>query len=108
VLSAGRSPADSQPIKLVENHNGTVMVFKMPTITLKNLPRDLHRQLKNRARTHHRSLNKEVIATLQDATAGTRPLEVEAMNREAREARAKFKRVIAVEEISAWKKQGRL
>jgi plasmid stability protein len=35
----------------------------MATITLKNIPADLHRELKKRAEEHHRSLNKEIIAT---------------------------------------------
>jgi plasmid stability protein len=39
----------------------------MPAITLKNLPESLHAQLKERARRHHRSLNGELIAVLQDA-----------------------------------------
>jgi plasmid stability protein len=39
----------------------------MPGITLKNLPEALHSQLKQRARRHHRSLNGEVIALLQEA-----------------------------------------
>jgi plasmid stability protein len=80
----------------------------MPTITLKNLPRRLHRALRSRAKKHHRSLNKEVIATLQSVTTATRPVEAEAMIREAREARSRFKRVISAKEISTWKKHGRL
>ena len=43
----------------------------MATITLKNIPADLHRELKKRAEEHHRSLNKEIIATLKSATSGT-------------------------------------
>ena len=35
----------------------------MAIITLKNIPADLHRDLKKRAEQHHRSLNKEIIAT---------------------------------------------
>ncbi len=92
----------------VDNRSGTIMVSPMPTITLKDLPRNLHRELKTRAKAHHRSLNKEVIATLQNATEPTRPLDTSAMIREAREARSKFKRPITAQEISAWKTQGRL
>ena len=39
----------------------------MATITLKNIPADLHRELKKRAEEHHRSLNKEIIATICSA-----------------------------------------
>jgi len=34
----------------------------MATITLKNIPAELHRELKKRAEENHR-LNKEIIAT---------------------------------------------
>ncbi len=39
----------------------------MPNVNVKNLPRDLHRRLKERAKRNHRSLNSEVIACLQEA-----------------------------------------
>jgi plasmid stability protein len=35
------------------------------TITLKNLPPDLHKTLSERAERNHRSLNGEILATLQ-------------------------------------------
>jgi plasmid stability protein len=41
----------------------------MSTVTVKDLPEKLHRQLKARARRHHRSLNSEIIALLEAATA---------------------------------------
>jgi len=37
----------------------------MPTLTIKNVSRELHRQLKKRAELHHRSLNSEVIDFLE-------------------------------------------
>lgn len=37
----------------------------MVAITIKNLPDTLYEQLKSSARTHHRSINGEVIATLE-------------------------------------------
>ena len=37
----------------------------MATITLKNVPDDLHRRLKAQAARNHRSLNREVIRTLE-------------------------------------------
>ena len=39
----------------------------MATVLIKNLPDALHRQLKERAERHHRSLNKEVIALIEAA-----------------------------------------
>jgi plasmid stability protein len=77
------------------------------TITLKNLPTRLHRKLKNRAKAHHRSLNKEIIATLKSATGETHPVDVDALIREARAARSQFTREITTAEIDAWKRAGR-
>ena len=79
----------------------------MASITLKNIPAELHRELKKRAEEHHRSLNKEIIATLKTATGKTRRVDVEALIREARAARAKFIRQISDAEINAWKRAGR-
>ncbi len=79
----------------------------MPTITLKNLPKSLHRELKTRAIAHRRSLNSEVIATLEAATSFTHAPDVEAMTRDARELRKSFKRMIRPNQISDWKNKGR-
>lgn len=43
----------------------------MSTITLKNVPAELHAELKRRARLHHRSLNGEVLYCLQAAVGQT-------------------------------------
>ena len=83
------------------------MVSPMPTITVKNIPADLHRELKKRAEEHHRSLNKEVIATLKNATGKTHRVDIDALIREARTARSKFTREISTAEIDAWKRAGR-
>jgi len=37
----------------------------MATITLKNIPEDLHQRLRESAVRHHRSLNREIIAQLE-------------------------------------------
>ena len=37
----------------------------MPNVTLRDVPDDLHSWLKQRAASHHRSVNKEVIALLE-------------------------------------------
>jgi plasmid stability protein len=78
------------------------------TIKLKNIPPDLHRALKKRAEEHHRSLNREIIATLKSATGATRRVDVGGLIREARAARAKFTRQISAAEIDAWIRRGRL
>ena len=79
----------------------------MPNITLKNIPRDLHRTLKTRAKAHHRSLNKEVIATLQAVTTKEPPVDVGKLIAEAREMRSKFKGETSLKEIQAMKIAGR-
>jgi len=79
----------------------------MATITLKNVPSDLHRKLKKRAQEHHRSLNKEIISTLNNATGNVHRVDVDALIREARLARSKFARQISDTEINAWKRAGR-
>ncbi len=39
----------------------------MASVLIKNLPDELHQQLKRRAQRHHRSLNKELIALIEVA-----------------------------------------
>ena len=53
----------------------------MATVTLKKIPPELLRELKNRALAHHRSLNQEVIATLQAITETTYRLDTQAIVR---------------------------
>jgi antitoxin FitA len=77
------------------------------TITLKNIPAELHRELKKRAEEHHRSLNREILATLKNATSKTHRVDVKTLIREARAARARFTRQISDTEINAWKRAGR-
>jgi antitoxin FitA len=79
----------------------------VPTITLKNIPADLHRELKKRAEEHHRSLNREILATLQGAANQSRRIEPAALIREARAIRKKFKREISPAQIRAWIRRGR-
>lgn len=43
----------------------------MPNVTLRDVPAELHSWLKQRAGTHHRSVNKEVIALLEDVRGPT-------------------------------------
>ena len=80
----------------------------MPTITLKNIPNKLHRELKKRAEEHHRSLNKEVIATLTQATAKATPFNAEALEESALRARSLFRRPVTARRIDAWKRAGRV
>ncbi len=78
----------------------------MPSITLKELPARLHEQLKRRATANHRSLNREVIATLEEALAGNHATAANVSQPLA--ARTSFARSIKVAELAAWKQTGRL
>jgi plasmid stability protein len=40
----------------------------MPTLTIKGIPDSLYRRLKRRAEAHRRSLNREIIVSLEQAT----------------------------------------
>ena len=41
----------------------------MPTLTIRNVPENLHRRLKERARAHRRSLNAEALTMLDEAAS---------------------------------------
>ncbi len=59
----------------------------MPSLTIKNIPRDLHRRLKQSAAQHRRSVNSEVLACLERSLMSRQvdPEEFLARVREARE-----------------------
>lgn len=59
----------------------------MITITLKDIPRTVHVALKDRAKQHGRSLNKEALACLEAAVAPTK-VNVEALLFEIRQHRS--------------------
>ncbi len=79
----------------------------MASITFKALSPSLHRTLKARAALHKRSLNQEVIAILEAATAPSRKVDVEALIEEARRFRKSINWVATTEEIDALKREGR-
>jgi plasmid stability protein len=62
----------------------------MPNVHVKNLPKEIHRRLKDRAKRNHRSLNSEVIACLQEAVTPRRIDPDEAAER-IRALRARFR-----------------
>jgi plasmid stability protein len=73
--------------------DGTIMVplrCRMPSINVKNLPKEIHRRLKERAKRNHRSLNSELIACLQEAVMPKRIDANEAAER-MRVLRARFR-----------------
>jgi plasmid stability protein len=78
----------------------------MASITLKNFPADLHRELKKRAEEHHRSLNGEILATLIDATSGAIRLEPRRLEEPVRQARSLFRRPITARKTDRSKRVG--
>lgn len=59
------------------------------SITLKNIPEPLYRRIRMAADRHHRSLNSEIIAQLEQALA-PHPVDVEESLREARRLRNRY------------------
>ena len=59
----------------------------MISITLKDIPHPVHSALKQRAKRHGRSLNKEAIACLEMAVAPA-PVDIQAMLFDVRDHRA--------------------
>jgi plasmid stability protein len=41
--------------------------IQVSTLIVRNLPDELHEMLRRRARSHHRSVNKETVAVLEEA-----------------------------------------
>jgi plasmid stability protein len=61
----------------------------MITITLKDIPPEVHAALKHRAKQHGRSLNKEALACLENAVSPSR-VDVQALLADIRQHRAKL------------------
>src|SRR6056297_2021487 len=59
------------------------------SITLKNIPEPLYRRIRMAADRHHRSLNSEIIARLEQALA-PHPVDVEESLQQARRLRERF------------------
>ena len=78
----------------------------MSTITIKDVPTALHRALKVRARTHGRSLNKEVISTLESALHAS-PIDATAIGDHARAVRDTMDVYLTQKELKAFKNAGR-
>lgn len=78
----------------------------MPSITIRNLPADLHRSLRVRAERSGRSLNREIIACLRQV-AGADPVDVRAVLAEARALRRLVRGPVTDAEVAAAKREGR-
>ena len=78
----------------------------MQSITLKNIPKKLHETLKRRAQMAHRSLNNEIIVSLETAV-GLTPLDQHHMAFNAAMFQKTFKGNALPQEIDRFKKEGR-
>ena len=82
------------------------MVANMSTITLKNVPAGIHKTLKYRAKAHGRSLNKEVIASLEATIHGVR-VNTAAVVSHARAVRETTEVYMTQSDLTAFKNTGR-
>jgi len=77
----------------------------MPSLTLKDIPKRLHQQLRERAERHRRSLSQEAIACLEQVVA-IEPVDAAALLAKVRALRAGIK-AVPHHEIDAWINRGR-
>lgn len=77
----------------------------MPSLTLKDIPKRLHQQLRERAARHRRSLSQEALACLEQIVAAE-PVDAAAVLRVARAGRAHLK-PIRQRDLNAWLREGR-
>ena len=78
----------------------------MSTITLKNVPLEIHNTLKSRAKSHGRSLNKEVITSLEASIHGVR-VNTSGIINHARVIRESIEVYLTQKDLTAFKNAGR-
>lgn len=76
------------------------------TITIKDIPPALHRELKKRAEAHGRSLNTEVLACLEASVRAT-PVDTEQLLRDLRAVRERTKAYLTEADLKRFKNEGR-
>lgn len=82
----------------------------MATLTLKNVPDDLHRRLKARAERNHRSLNREAIRCLEESVTPSAPPATDEAGERARALRERLAAEgvwITADEVHAAIEEGR-
>jgi plasmid stability protein len=79
----------------------------MSTITIKDVPREMHRTLKSRAEAHGRSLNKEIIMTLEGALHSA-PIDAKALGKHARAVRETMGVYLTQRDLTELKNLGRV
>jgi plasmid stability protein len=79
----------------------------MASLTLKNIPPDLHRKLKARAAEHGRSLNSEAVAALRLHVCA-QPIDVETFLARVRRLRKGISVRVDDDTIRRFKNEGRM
>ncbi|MFZ2958378.1 MAG: Arc family DNA-binding protein [Candidatus Ozemobacteraceae bacterium] len=78
----------------------------MPNILLKNLPVEIHIELKARAARHHRSVTGEIIACLESVVT-PKEIDVELEIERVRTIRKRIKGFLTQELLEQYKAEGR-
>jgi len=78
----------------------------MSTITIKNVPPAVHRTLKSRAKAYGRSLNREIITTLESTLHGA-PIDATAVGKHARAVRETMDIYLTQKDLISLKNAGR-
>jgi plasmid stability protein len=78
----------------------------MNTITIRDVPPGIHRTLKTRAHAHGRSLNKEILVTLESLLHGAL-IDGKAVGKHAQSVREAMGVYLTQEELTARKDAGR-
>ena len=79
----------------------------MATITLKNIPDELHEALKKRASLQRRSLNNEIIASLE-ASLRSKPIDLESFLYKIRFLRKEVSGRLTDRDLKSLKNEGRI
>jgi antitoxin FitA len=82
--------------------------IQMPTITVKNIPPEIYEKLKQSAKANHRSINSEVIASIEKVV-GCRHIQPDLLLATARKLRSTTaSHPITEDELNTMKQAGRL
>lgn len=76
------------------------------TLSLKEVPTETHRTLKERAERNHRSLNSEILAILE-AAVKSQKIDTDEHLRKARALRERFTGIVTDAELQTAKRTGR-
>ncbi len=78
----------------------------MPGITIKNIPNELYQRLAETARTHHRSIAKEIVVALE-RHVGKPTQDKQALLERIRAVRERYQPTISDTDVEGWKNAGR-